>query len=84
MNNTEGSWDSLSVGPVAKLLNVSSARLKQLARAGEPAQVDTDSDGVMRLQRKAVLARYETKRRQQTGLKKMVDGSERAGINALE
>src|SRR5258708_39537904 len=38
-----------------------------LAKAGELGEVDTDSDGVMRLERSAVLARYEEmKRRQQT------------------
>jgi hypothetical protein len=56
-----------------------------LAKAGELGEVDTDSDGVMRLERSAVLARYEEmKRRQQTGLQKKVDGSEQPGIFALE
>jgi hypothetical protein len=56
-----------------------------LAKAGELGEVDTDSDGVMRLERTAVLARYEEmKRRQQTGLQKKVDGSEQPGIYALE
>jgi hypothetical protein len=42
------------------------------------------SDGVMWLERTAVLTRYEEmKRRQQTGLQKMVDGSE-PGIHAIE
>ena len=56
-----------------------------LAKAGELGEVDTDSDGVMRLERTAVLARYEEmKRRQQTGLQKTVDASEQAGIYALK
>jgi hypothetical protein len=85
INDTDRSSDWLSAESVAKLLNVSSARVKQLANAGELGQVDMDSDGVTRLERTAVLARYEEmKRRQQTGLQKMVDGSERAGTYALE
>jgi hypothetical protein len=84
IDDTDESSDWLSAGSVAKLLNVSSARVKQLAKAGELGEVDTDSDGVMRFERTAVLARYEEmKRRQQTGLQKMVDGSE-PGIHALE
>jgi len=56
-----------------------------LAKAGELGEVDTDSDGVMRLERSAVVARYEEmKRQQQTGLQKKVDGSEQPGIYALE
>jgi hypothetical protein len=44
---------SLAVGRVdCKLLNVSSARVKQLGKAGELAEVGTDSDGVARLERK--------------------------------
>ena len=83
INDRDGNPDWLSAESVAKLLNVSSARVKQLAKAGELGEVDTDSDGVMRLERTAVLARY-MRRRQQTGLQKMVDGSERAGIHAIE
>ena len=84
INDRDGNPDWLSAESVAKLLNVSSARVKQLAKAGELGEVDTDSDGVMRLERTAVLTRYaEMKRRQQTGLQKMVDGSE-PGIHALE
>ena len=84
MDDTDESADWLSTESVAKLLNVSSARVKQLAKAGELGEVDTVSDGVMRLERTAVLTRYEEmKRRQQTGLQKMVDGRE-PGIHALE
>lgn len=79
--DTDGSSDWLSAESVAKLLNVSSAHVKKLAKAGELGEVDVDSNGATRLERTAVLARYEEmKRRQQTGLQKMVDGSERAGI----
>jgi hypothetical protein len=39
----------------------------------------------MRLERTAVLARYEEmKRRPQTGLQNMVNGSKRPGIHALK
>ncbi len=79
--DTDGSSDWLSAASVAKLLNISSAHVRKLAKAGELGEVDTDSNGATRLERTAVLARYEEmKQRQQTGLKKMVDGSERAGI----
>jgi hypothetical protein len=85
IDDTDESSDWLSAESVAKLLDVSSARVKQLAKDGELGEVDTDSDGVMRLERTAVLARYEEmKRRQQTGLQKKVDGSEQPGIYALE
>jgi hypothetical protein len=78
---TDGSSDWLSAESVAKLLNVSSAQVKKLAKAGKLGEVDIDGNGVTRLERTAVLARYEEmKRRRQTGLQKMVDGSERAGI----
>jgi hypothetical protein len=85
INSTDGSSDWLSAESVAKLLNVSSAHVKKLAKAGELGEVDTDSNGVTRLERTAVLTRYEEmKRRQQTGLQTMVDSSERAGVHALE
>jgi hypothetical protein len=85
INDTDESSDWLSAASVAKLLNVSSARVKQLAKAGELGEVDNDSDGVMRLERTAVLARHEEmKRRPQTGLQDMVNGSKRPGIHALK
>jgi hypothetical protein len=85
INDTDESLDWLSAASVAKLLNVSSARVKQLAKAGELGEVDNDSDGVMRLERTAVLARHEEmKRRPQTGLQDMVNGSKRPGIHALK
>jgi hypothetical protein len=84
IDDTDESSDWLSAESVANFLNVSSARVKQLAKAGELGEVDKDSNGVMRLERTAVLTRYEEmKRRQQTGLQKMVDGSE-PGIHALK
>jgi hypothetical protein len=85
INDTDESSDWLSGESVAKLLNVSSARVKQLAKAGELGEIDKDSDGVMRLKRTAVLARHEEmKRRPQTGLQDMVNGSKRPGIHALK
>ena len=79
--DTDGSSDWLSAEAVAKLLNVSSAHVRKLAKAGELGEVDTDRNGAIRLERTAVLARYdEMKRRRQTGLQRIVDGSERAGI----
>ena len=84
INDRDGNSDWLSAESVAKLPNVSSARVKQLTKAGELGEVGTDSDGVTRLERTAVLTRYEEmKRRQQTGLQMMVDGSE-PGIHAIE
>lgn len=79
--DTDGSSDWLSAEAVAKLLNLSSAHVRKLAKAGELGEVHTDSNGATRLERTAVLARYEEmKRRQQTGPQKMVDGSERHGF----
>src|SRR5260370_36873514 len=55
-----------------------------IAKAGELGEVDTDSDGVMRLERTAVLARYEEmERRQQTSPQKTGVGSEQPGMYAL-
>jgi len=55
--------------------------VKKVGKAGKLGEVDTDSNGLTRFERTAVLARYvEMKRRQQTGREKIVDGSERAGI----
>jgi hypothetical protein len=52
INDTDRCSDWLSAESIAKLLNVSSARVKQLGKAGELAEVGTDSDGVTRLERK--------------------------------
>jgi len=52
INDTDESSDRLSSESIAKHLNVSSARVKQLAKAGELGEVDTDSDGVTRFERK--------------------------------
>jgi hypothetical protein len=83
--DTDVSSDWLSAEAVAKLLNVSSAHVRKLAKAGELGKVDTDRNGATRLERTAVLTRYEEiKRQQQTGLQKTVDGSEQAGIRALQ
>src|SRR5258708_28967457 len=72
INDRDGNSDWLPAESVANFLNVSSARVKQLAKAGELGEVDTDSHGVMRLERAAGLARYEAiTRRQQTGPPKM-------------
>jgi hypothetical protein len=52
INDTDRCSDWLSAESIAKLLAVSSARVKQLGKAGELAEVGTDSDGVTRLERK--------------------------------
>jgi hypothetical protein len=52
INDTDESSDRLSSESIAKHLNVSSARVKQLRKAGELAEVGTNSDGVTRLERK--------------------------------
>ena len=52
INDTDESSDRLSAESIAKHLNVSSARVKQLGKARELGEVDTDSDGVTKLERK--------------------------------
>jgi hypothetical protein len=79
--DADGSTDWMSAKSVAKLLNVSPAHVRKLAKAGELGELDAYGSGVARLERVAVLAYYNgMKRRQRTGLKKMVDANKRSDL----
>jgi hypothetical protein len=55
--------DWMSADAAARLLNVSSARVKKLSQDGKLGHVDIDADGVTRLERTAVLLRYQRRKR---------------------
>lgn len=64
-HETDDSADWMSADAVAKLLNVSRARVKKLSQDGKLGDVDVDANGVMRLERTAVLLWYEQMKRRQ-------------------
>jgi hypothetical protein len=51
--------DWMSMDAAAQFLNLSSEALMKLVRNGKLGDVDTDAHGVIRLERTAVLARYQ-------------------------
>ncbi|NPT56341.1 hypothetical protein [Paraburkholderia elongata] len=83
-HGADDSTDWMSADAVARLLNVSPAHVKKLSQDGKLGDVDTDANGVMRLERTAVLVCYEQmKRRQQMGRQETFSRRERGGDNVL-
>jgi hypothetical protein len=60
---TDESNDWMSADAAAQLLNVSQAHVKKLSQGGKLSHVDVDADGVTRLERTAVLLRYQQRKR---------------------